>query len=166
MEDDAYHFIVFYAAILLLALYAGLIYLHTRRRAGAGLIGLLALALVSVEAAVNTTATSVTTTSRTAYLDDNQDVMDLVAGLKPEEVFYRVEKVDGKTKNDGAWMNFPTVSLFSSTANADMTEFFAAWAARPPPTPTASRGARPWWTPSSPSATVCTTGIRGAAIPC
>lgn len=124
VEDDAYHFIVFYAAILLLALYAGLIYLHTRRRAGAGLIGLLALALVSVEAAVNTTATSVTTTSRTAYLDDNQDVMDLVAGLNPEEVFYRVEKVDGKTKNDGAWMNFPTVSLFSSTANADMTEFF------------------------------------------
>ena len=35
-----------------------------------------------------------------------------------------MEKVTRKTKNDGAWMNFPSVSLFSSTANADLSKFF------------------------------------------
>lgn len=44
--------------------------------------------------------------------------------LLPAETFYRIEKVTRKTKNDGAWMNFPSVSLFSSTADAGLTEFF------------------------------------------
>ena len=83
---------------------------------------LAALGLVSVEAAVNTTVTSVPTTSRTAYTEDNQDVIDLLAELEPT-TFYRVEKVNRKTKNDGAWMNFPSVSLFSSVADASLTTF-------------------------------------------
>ena len=124
VTDDAFHFIVFYVAILFLAVYAGLIWLYQKSRISGNLLVLLALAAVSVEAAVNTTATSVTTTSRTAYVADNQDVIDLVSGLTPADTFFRIEKVDGKTKNDGAWMNFPSVSLFSSTANADMTDFF------------------------------------------
>ena len=66
--------------------------------------------------------TSVPTTSRTAYTDDNQDVEALLAELEPT-TFYRVEKVDRKTKNDGAWMNFPSVSLFSSTADASLSTF-------------------------------------------
>ncbi|HBC99794.1 MAG TPA: hypothetical protein DC053_11310, partial [Lachnoclostridium sp.] len=44
--------------------------------------------------------------------------------MLPGTSFYRIEKVTRKTKNDGAWLNFPTVSLFSSTANADLTAFF------------------------------------------
>ena len=44
--------------------------------------------------------------------------------LMPNDTFFRIEKVDRKTKNDGAWMNFPSVSLFSSVANADLTAFF------------------------------------------
>ena len=124
VTDDAFHFIVFYVAILFLAVYAGLIWLYQKSRISGNVLVLLALAVVSVEAAVNTTATSVTTTSRTAYVADNQNVIDLVSGLMPADTFFRVEKVDGKTKNDGAWMNFPSVSLFSSTANADMTDFF------------------------------------------
>ena len=67
--------------------------------------------------------TSVPTTSRTAYVKDNKDVEELVWNLKPD-TFYRVEKSDRKTKNDGAWMNFPSVSLFSSTANASLSDFF------------------------------------------
>src|SRR5699024_5455209 len=85
---------------------------------------LMALGLVSIEAAVNTTVTSVTTTSRTSYTADNEDVINLVEGLMPGDTFFRVEKVTRKTKNDGAWMNFPSVSLFSSTANADLSDFF------------------------------------------
>ena len=50
---------------------------------------------------------------------------DLLAELEPT-TFYRVEKVDRKTKNDGAWMNFPSVSLFSSAADASLSTFLSA----------------------------------------
>ena len=72
---------------------------------------------------MNTAVTSIPTTSRTSYVKDNQDVEDLVWNIK-SDTFYRVEKTDRKTKNDGAWMNFPSVSLFSSTANASLSDFF------------------------------------------
>ena len=122
-NKEQFHFSVFYVALLFLALYTGLIYLYKRRRKGADVAVLLALAVVSIESAVNTTVTSVPTTSRTAYTRDNKDVITLMSEVTPQ-TFYRVEKVDRKTKNDGAWMNFPSVSLFSSTANASLSDFF------------------------------------------
>ncbi|RGY99125.1 hypothetical protein DXA13_09120 [Clostridium sp. AM58-1XD] len=124
VTNTQFHFIVFYAAILFLSVYAGLIYLWKKMEVNPNIVLLLALAAVSVESAVNTTVTSVTTTSRSAYVRDNEDVRSLVDGLYPSETFFRVEKVTRKTKNDGAWMNFPSVSLFSSTANADLSELF------------------------------------------
>lgn len=127
--DEAYHFAVFYGAIFFLAVYAGLMVLYRRRGQGergrkwAALAALLTLFTVCVEAAVNTTCTSVTTTSRTAYTADNEAVETLAASLKGSADFYRIEKTDQRTKNDGAWMHFPSVSLFSSMAHADVTEF-------------------------------------------
>ena len=127
--DEAYHFAVFYGAVFFLAVYAGLMVLYRRRGQGergrkrAALAALLTLFTVCVEAAVNTTCTSVTTTSRTAYTADNGAVETLAASLKGSTDFYRIEKTDQRTKNDGAWMHFPSVSLFSSMAHADVTEF-------------------------------------------
>ncbi len=122
LEDD-FHFIVFYVAILFLALYAGLLYLYVRRKSR-DTLALLALGLISLEAAVNMAVTSVTTTSRTSYMRDNEDVQILVEDYIPHDTFYRVEKVSRKTKNDGAWMNFPSVSLFSSVADASLSKLF------------------------------------------
>lgn len=65
MTQEHFHFIVYYVAIIFLAAYAGLIYLYKGGRRA--LAGFLALALVSMEAAINTTVTSVTTTSRESY---------------------------------------------------------------------------------------------------
>lgn len=124
VKDEAYHFIVFYVAILFLAVYAGLIYFYKNPRRSRTTAALLTLAVVAVESAVNTTVTSITTTSRSAYKSDNEGVIELTKDLKTGNGFYRVDKVDGKTKNDGAWMNYPSVSLFSSVASADMTSFF------------------------------------------
>lgn len=121
---DHFHFVVFYVAILFLALYLGIICLYQKGRAYQNRALLLALAVVSVEAAVNTTVTSVTTTSRTSYIKDNEAVETLLETLTPASTFYRVEKVTRKTKNDGAWLHFPSVSLFSSTANADLSALF------------------------------------------
>lgn len=123
ITDDAFHFSIFYVAIIFLAVYTGLISLY-QRGINRNVLVLLALGVVALEAAVNTTVTSVTTTSRTSYVKDNKASIDLTESLLPNPDFYRVEKVTRKTKNDGAWMNFPSVSLFSSTANADLSKFF------------------------------------------
>ncbi len=124
VTEEHFHFSVFYAAIIFLAAYAGLMMLYQKGKTSRNVLVLLALGLVSMEAAINTTVTSVTTTSRTSYTADNEDVINLVESLTPSDTFFRVEKVNRKTKNDGAWMNFPSVSLFSSTANADLSAFF------------------------------------------
>lgn len=124
VEQEHFEFHVYYLSILFLAMYAGLLYLYKKKPFRENRILVMALLLVSVEAAINTTVTSVTTTSRTAYISDNEDVRKLLEDIRPAKTLYRVEKVTRKTKNDGAWMNFPSVSLFSSTANADLTEFF------------------------------------------
>ena len=124
VTDEAYHFSVFYVAIIFLALYTGLIYFYKNPKHGKAAAALLTLAVVAIEAAANTAVTSVSTTSRSAYKADNQDVEELTKDLISENGFYRVDKVDGRTKNDGAWMNFPTVSLFSSLAHAELTDFF------------------------------------------
>lgn len=124
VEAEHFEFYVYYLSILFLAMYTGLLYLYKKKPFYYNRILVMALALVSVEAAINTTTTSVTTTSRTAYISDNEDVRKLMNEIHPAKTFYRVEKVTRKTKNDGAWMNFPSVSLFSSTANADLTDFF------------------------------------------
>lgn len=121
VEQDHFHFSVYYVAILLLSMYAGLLYMYKNGKRE--LAAILAFGLVAIEAAVNTTVTSVTYTSRVEYTKDNEDVWNLMEVIEPAEDFYRVEKKTRKTKNDGAWMNFPSVSLFSSTANADLTQF-------------------------------------------
>lgn len=124
VTQEHFHFSVFYVAILFLALYLGVMWLHRSGGRFQNWAVLLGLALVSMEAAVNMTVTSVTTTSRTAYVRDNEEVKRLVDSVLPAKKFFRMEKVTRKTKNDGAWMNFPSVSLFSSTANADLTRLF------------------------------------------
>lgn len=122
IDAKHFHFSIFYVAIIVLSMYAGV--LHMFKIGKRELAACLALILVSVEAAANTAVTSVTITSREAYTRDNEDVYMLMDMVEPSDDFYRVEKKTRKTKNDGAWMNFPSISLFSSTANADLTEFF------------------------------------------
>ena len=122
VTQEHFHFIVYYVAIIFLAAYAGLMYLYKDGKRT--VCGFLALMLVAIEASINMSVTSVTTMSRESYTSDNEEVRILKDSLQPASDFYRVEKKTRKTKNDGAWMNFPSVSLFSSTANADLSKFF------------------------------------------
>ena len=122
-NEEQFHFAVFYAAILFLALYTGCIYLyHSRKWCRDGVL-LAVLGLVFCESAVNMAVTSIPTTSRTAYVKDNEDTMLLADSIR-SSVFYRIEKGESRIKNDGAWMNFPSASLFSSVASAAMSDFF------------------------------------------
>lgn len=127
-EDEAYHFAVFYGAILFLALYAGLIYFYKNPRRSVTTAALLGLYLVGIEAGLNMAVTSIPTTGRTAYVSDNSAIrmqtQALLEQAKEKGGFFRFERKEARTKNDGAWMNFPSVSLFSSLAHADMTDLF------------------------------------------
>ncbi len=121
---EHFHFIVYYVAILFLGLYLGALWLYQKGPQHTRSALIFTLFVVFFESAVNMGVTSVTTTSRTSYTQDNEAVMKLVELVEPGDTFFRVEKVTRKTKNDGAWMNFPSVSLFSSTANADLSKLF------------------------------------------
>lgn len=126
VTDDAIHFSVFYLSGLFVLLYYCFLYTErTRTKRSHHWTVLAMLVIVSVEATLNMAVTSVTTTSRTAYVSDNKDVEKLVQAVRAEDdSFYRFEKITRKTKDDGAWMNFPSVSLFSSTAYAHCSDFF------------------------------------------
>lgn len=78
-----------------------------------------------VETTANTACTSITTTTRSAYLKHTPEFRQLVAQAQTEDVgFYRFEKDERRSKNDGAWVGYPSASIFSSTANAALTDFY------------------------------------------
>ena len=124
IESKQFAFWIFYIAIVLLVLYAGIMVSYMKKSMSTVKAAVLMLGLVLLEVTGNAAYTSITTTSRESYTEDNKDVRALVDSLFPASDFFRIEKMDRKTKNDGAWMNFPSVSLFSSLANADCSAFF------------------------------------------
>lgn len=83
----------------------------------------LLLAVAISEVCINTDATGYSTTSRTAYVSDNGDI-NLLLGEIEDEGFYRVEKTQRRTKNDGAWSNYRSASLFSSSTLAAISDFY------------------------------------------
>lgn len=72
------------------------------------------------------------TTSRTSYLEgykDYQNVLDEAERLALAEsetgaVFYRVEQMERRTKNDSAFYNFPSATQFSSLMNIDVSHMY------------------------------------------
>ena len=123
VNNEDFHFAVFYGAMIFISIYAMLMYLHMAKRISKTYLFLITLAIVVIESSVNMSVTSVTTINRSNYINDNADVRALLKKL-PMDDFYRIDKVDRKTKDDGAWLNFKSVSIFSSTANASLTELF------------------------------------------
>ena len=124
VKEKYFHFAIFYGSLAALSIYAGLMYLEQTGRLRSRYFLQLMLVLIIAEAAGNAARTSITVTSRKAYTSDNADVRTLVSELEPSTDFYRVKKVTRKTRNDGAWMQYPSVSLFSSLASAKCTSFF------------------------------------------
>ncbi len=124
ITQEHFHFSVYYISVIFLALYLGIICLYLRGPRWRPMALLAAFLLVTLESGVNMAVTSVTTTSRSSYVKDNDDVRALVAAARSEsDDFFRMTKVKIRSKDDGAWMNYPSVSLFSSTASADMSDF-------------------------------------------
>lgn len=72
------------------------------------------------------------TTNRTSYMEgyeDYQEVLDIAKELEMADsesgaVFYRVEQMERRTKNDSAFYNFPSATQFSSLMNIDVSHIY------------------------------------------
>ena len=109
------------AAFILLYYIAALL---LRNRNASRILTMILLLIVSVaEIVINTNNTGYSTTNRTAYMEDNAAIADLLSQVD-DDGFYRVEKVTRKTKNDGTWNNYNSASVFSSTTVSGNTEMY------------------------------------------
>lgn len=125
---DSYPYYIVYVSLAFLAIYA-LYFKWIRSNKLSQLVCYeIFFVLITLEAFVNTTATSVNTTGRTSYVSDNQAITNLLetaSELEGDSAFYRVEKLKRRSKNDAAWSHYHGMSLFSSTANAGVSAFLS-----------------------------------------
>lgn len=108
-------------------IYAVLLYLARTResRDVRRAVAIVALTAVIAECAVNTWDTSIGTTSRSAYLGQQEDYKALYELTEEREnSLYRVEKFTRKTKNDATLTGYPSASVFSSTMNSQVMDLY------------------------------------------
>lgn len=113
--------------LLFIIVYGALLYLlRTKKKRNVRWgVGIVALAAVLVECGVNTGVTSIGTTSRSAYLENQEDYRALYElARESREGFFRVEKFSRKTKNDATLAGYPSASVFSSTMNSDVMDLY------------------------------------------
>lgn len=110
-----------------LAVYAMIIYYYHyyREHEWQKMLGIVVFLLVALEAGINTFNTSISTVSRSGYLNPIKDYQVLYEYAKGNtEGFWRVEKFERRTQNDAVLVGYPSASLFSSTINSSATNFF------------------------------------------
>ncbi len=124
--EDGWNFQVYYVSIIFVGIYGLLAYLRCRYKNGAAFLAIAGLLIIFTENFMNTSITSVTTVSRSNYVEYDEDYASLksYADSISDRVFYRFEKLKLRTKNDGSWYQYPSISVFSSTANASLSDYY------------------------------------------
>lgn len=119
------------SSLVFVTIYAVILYLYCTKANSnlrlKGILGRLTLMIVIAESCINMCNTSIGTVDRASYLDELQDYKALYAWTREQEDgtdFYRMEKFSRKTKNDGTLAGYPTASVFSSTLNSSVMEFY------------------------------------------
>lgn len=122
-DTDAYAAESFILTAVLLCIYA--VFLYHYHKAGSLLLLLLFLTAAGTETGINMYSTSCSVTSRSLYLENQEDYAALLERIKLQDTdFYRIEKLERKTKNDGTFTGYPTASLFSSTSNGNLAALY------------------------------------------
>lgn len=126
IDNDNYDFTIFYVSGAFLLLYALIFYLIRSRKILPRILLFAGLCLTVIEATVNMNETGLGTTSRSAYLLDYDAVKTVTETVEEnDDTFYRMDKITGaRSKNDGAWHNYHTISTFSSTSNEGMSKLY------------------------------------------
>ena len=123
VNKDSYPFEIVYMSMLFLTFYFIITIALTNKKINKTFVVYLLFIVCISEATLNSDhEESYSTTRYSFYLDDNAAIEDLISNID-DNSFYRIEKVTRRTKNDAAWNNYHGVSIFSSTANGNFTEF-------------------------------------------
>lgn len=84
------------------------------------------LALIVGESAFNMYATSVSVVQRGYYATKWDNYQALLKEAEQDGSFYRFESFCSMTKNDGTLAGYPGVSIFSSTTNSQVADYYDA----------------------------------------
>ena len=122
-DEESYPLSITVLSCVFLTIYFLWLMLEKSQKAPAVLMAVLLMAAAFCEVYINTEATGYSTTNRTSYVSDNEAIESLLEQID-DDGFYRVEKVKRRTKNDGAWSNYMSASLFSSSALASVSDFY------------------------------------------
>lgn len=126
--SDTYTSLTIYISITFILFYIIVIALLRSNKYKQNFVTYLLLIIVAAEAFINTEETTLSTCTRSLYLNDNEAIETLVNTANDAEGdnFFRVEKADRRTKNDAAWNNYYGASTFSSTANSGLSEYYGS----------------------------------------
>lgn len=88
------------------------------------IVAIMFIIVATAEVLINFGTTGLSVTSRTYYLEDNEDIDALLEIVEEEDdSFYRIEKYKRRTKNDAAWHGYKSASLFSSTSSEKLNDY-------------------------------------------
>ncbi len=118
--EQKIHFGVYYLSLALLCAYGLLLAVYQKTGGKTPLLALLFF-LLYAELAGNAALSGGAGASRSAYLENTSDIRFLLQ--KIDDPFYRYERIKRKTRDDGAFMNYNSVSIFSSTAYERVSKF-------------------------------------------
>lgn len=128
IKNEKIGFYSVYAALILLFIYLIIFIKHKSKKVDKNILLYATVVVVCLEAFMNMYQTSITTIKREDYMKNVKSIRNMVSGIKDmTDDFYRVERVDLKTKDDGAFMHFPSSSIFSSSAYVDGSNFYKAF---------------------------------------
>ncbi|MBQ5953128.1 MAG: YfhO family protein [Lachnospiraceae bacterium] len=127
VDPEEVQYYACYASIAFIALYALFCYLHKTRHISAITAICLALCTLIVEMGLNTAVTSVSYVNRTTFMQYNHSYDELIELAKSDngdKGFFRIERYNLRTKNDGPYFGYDSASIFSSTTNANISQFY------------------------------------------
>jgi len=126
IDSENYKFKIFYISGAYLLGYALAIFIKHKKKNEAPIALFLVFALAITECALNMQQTGLGTTDRPSYLLDYDAVKTVTTTVRNDDPsFYRMEKITGaRSKNDGAWHNYHSISTFSSTCSAGISNLF------------------------------------------
>lgn len=123
VSGDEYPFQIVYVSAFFLALYFLLALAYKNGSLKKAVLTYLMIVVCIAEATISSTQDDAyNTTGYSYYLADNEAITDVLNDIEDKD-FYRVEKLNRKTKNDAAWNDYHGVSIFSSTASSYFTDY-------------------------------------------
>ncbi|MBQ5952296.1 MAG: YfhO family protein [Lachnospiraceae bacterium] len=124
-EGQEIDFWVYYVNAAFLGIYAliAMTWIGRKHLRRAALVAFAAV--LTLELTLNMAVTSVTVVNRPAYMSQLTETTQILTRVKnSDKGFYRIEREDRRTKDDGSWYGYPSASVFSSTAHAGVTDLY------------------------------------------